>query len=182
MDIYNLITSRHSCRKFSNKIIPDKYLTQIIECGLSAPSAMNTQPWHFVIIKDKKIIKNLKDLTKTAFENSDVEWRKVWSKKENFDPFYNPQVLILVCNNNQIKNSQNDCCFAVMNMTLMAESLGLGSCIIQDICWAINEDNKQTYKIPNQFSIYLSIALGFPKLKNKNKKIFNNSKYDIIEN
>ncbi len=68
-----------------------------------------------------------------------------------------------------------------MNITLMAESLGLGSCIIQDICWAIDEDNKQTFKIPENFSIYLSIALGFPKLKNKNKKNLDISKFDVIE-
>ena len=54
MDVFVLIITRHSCRKFIDKNIPDEYLTQIIECGLSAPSAMNTQPWHFVIIKDKK--------------------------------------------------------------------------------------------------------------------------------
>lgn len=180
MDIYNLITSRHSCRQFTNEELSNDMLKQIIECGLSAPSAMNRQPWFFVVIKDGKVIKKLKDLAKSSFLNSGIEWRQNWAKKEDFNPFYAPKALILICNKQEIKNSQQDCCYAVMNMSLMAESLGLGSCIIQDICWAINKDNQEEFKIPKDYSIYLALALGFQEKQNKLKKTFDNSKFTVI--
>lgn len=178
--IYNLITTRHSCRKFLQKEIPQEFINKIIECGLSAPSAMNKQPWHFVLIKDKQVINNLTNLARKSFLTSDVEWRINWASKEDFSPFYNPDSLILICNNNQIKNSKNDCCFAVENMSLMASSLGLGSCIIQDICWAINNDNQETFEIPKNFSIYLSLAIGYPEKNSQSIKNFDKSKITIL--
>ena len=132
--MYELITKRHSCRKFLSKEVSDENIEKILECGLLAPSAMNKQPWFFVVIKNKKIINKLKELAKNSFLSSGIEWREKWAKREEFSPFYDPNVMILICNDKNVVNSKNDCCFATENMTLMAESLGLGSCIIQDIC------------------------------------------------
>ncbi len=179
-ELYNLITTRHSCRKFSDKSVADDDIYKIIECGLAAPSAMNRQPWFFVVIKDKSVTNNLKKLAKTAFENSDNDWRKNWAKQPNFDPFYNPNVMVLICNKKDVPNSKNDCCFAVQNMSLMAESLELGSCIIQDVCWAIDETNQADFNIPSDYEIYLALSVGYPALKSTTKKTINTSKYTII--
>ena len=54
--IYELITKRHSCRKFLSKEVSDENIEKILECGLLAPSAMNKQPWFFVVIKNKRKI------------------------------------------------------------------------------------------------------------------------------
>lgn len=179
--VYNNIINRHSCRKFLDQDINVKDIDQILKCGLSAPSAMNLQPWYFVVVKNKDTIKKLNSLAKKSFLNSKVEWREKWAKTNNFSPFYFPDTLILICYDKNIKNAKNDCCFAVENMSLMASSLGLGSCIIQDICWAINEKNKQEFGIPNNYSIYLSLALGYPLNQINVERNFDMKKISIIE-
>lgn len=179
-EVYDLIMTRHSCRKFLDKEVLDNDILKIINCGLTAPSAMNKQPWFFVVIKNKSIINNLKNLAKKAFANSDDVRRNNLASQPNYDPFYNPSAMILICNKKDVPYSKNDCCFAVQNMTIMAESLGLGSCIIQDICWAIDESNKSEFQIPNDYEIYLALSIGYPHLINDNKKIIDATKYTII--
>lgn len=180
-DVYNLMTTRHSCRKFQDKEVLDDDIIKIINCGLSAPSAMNKQPWFFVIVKDKKTINKLNNLAKEAFNHSGEQWREKWAEQTNFSPFYNPNILILVCNKKNVNYSKNDCCFAVQNMTIMAESLSLGSCIIQDICWAIDESNKSEFQIPNDYEIYLALSIGYPFVINKSSKHIDASKYTTIK-
>lgn len=179
-ELYELITTRHSCRKFAKRKVPQKSIDKILECGLCAPSAMNKQPWHFVIVDKKSKIEEMTKLAQNAFLNSGIDWRISWAKQENFSPFYNPNVVIVVCNNKSVPNSRNDCCFALMNMTLMAQCMGISSCIIQDACWAIDEYNKKDFGILEGFSVCYALSVGYPKTENRSKKVIDKSKISII--
>ena len=53
------ILSRHSVRKFTGESINEDDLNAIIKAGMAAPSAMNIQPWSFIVITDKIILNNL---------------------------------------------------------------------------------------------------------------------------
>ncbi|MBW2637117.1 MAG: nitroreductase [Deltaproteobacteria bacterium] len=50
MDIEEAIRSRKSIRKYKTDPVPKKILREILEIAQRAPSAMNTQPWEFVVI------------------------------------------------------------------------------------------------------------------------------------
>jgi len=50
------ITSRYSCRAFTDQIPTDAQLTTIAEASLASPSAMNRQPWRVIVVKDRKLI------------------------------------------------------------------------------------------------------------------------------
>ena len=179
-ELYNLITTRHSCRKFSGKEISAEDLRKIVECGLCAPSAMNRQPWHFIVIQDKQMFKNLNKHAKESFAQFGETWQKDWAKRADFSVFYDPDAMIVVCSDDSVKFSKNDCCFAVMNMNLMAEALGIGSCIIQSIDWAIDDTNKEEFGIPEGYSPYLALSLGYPAAENLAKKKFDNSKFKFL--
>ncbi len=179
--MYNLITHRHSERKFSSKKISDADISKIIDAGLSAPSGMNTQPWHFTVIQNDQVKQELVNNCKIAFEKSGVDWRKNWATKDNFDPFYSPDIIVVISNNLAIEKSNEDCCFAIQNMVLMAESLGLSSCIIRDICWAIDQSNQAKYGIPEGYSCFMCISIGYATNKNTSAKILNKSKANIIK-
>ena len=178
--MYNLITHRHSERRFTNKNISQEDIQKVIDAGLAAPSGQNTQPWHFTVIQDKDTQKELVNNCKRAFLEHGADWRKNWAKKENFNPFYSPDIIIVISNNSSVENSNEDCCFAIQNMVLMAESLGLSSCIIRDICWAINKDNKEIYAIPEEFDCFMCIAIGYAENKNTNKKKLDQSKVNYL--
>ncbi|MBE0633220.1 nitroreductase family protein [Candidatus Bathyarchaeota archaeon] len=48
------ILGRRSIRKFTGAQIPDEDVKKLLEAAMSAPSACNQQPWHFVVVRDKK--------------------------------------------------------------------------------------------------------------------------------
>ena len=50
-----LAKNRRSIRRFKPDPIPDEYVDKIIEAARWAPSGFNSQPWEFVVIKDKKL-------------------------------------------------------------------------------------------------------------------------------
>ena len=74
--MYELITRRHSIRKYTSQQVSDEDISKIIDAGLAAPSGQNTQPWHFTIIKDKQVQKELVDNCKQTFMASSSDWRK----------------------------------------------------------------------------------------------------------
>jgi nitroreductase len=53
--LLELVKTRRSIRRFKPDPVPDEYIDKIIEVARWAPSGYNTQPWDFVIIKDKKL-------------------------------------------------------------------------------------------------------------------------------
>lgn len=60
----NTIKERRSTRRFKQEQIPKEALDAIIEAGLYAPSAHNQQSWHFTVVQDPKLIKELNQATK----------------------------------------------------------------------------------------------------------------------
>lgn len=55
MDTQNfldVIKTRRSVRRFSNKPIPSEIMNQILDCGLIAPNSSNLQPWEFYWIRN----------------------------------------------------------------------------------------------------------------------------------
>jgi len=56
MDLFDAITGRTSIRRFKQTPVPDGDIRKILDAGRLAPSANNTQPWSFLVIKDKAVL------------------------------------------------------------------------------------------------------------------------------
>lgn len=56
MDAIEAILSRRSIRKYRKKVVPKKLIDELLGAAMHAPSACNEQPWHFVIIQDRRIL------------------------------------------------------------------------------------------------------------------------------
>ena len=50
-----LIKKRRSIRQFKPDPIPDEYVDKIIEAARWAPSGYNSQPWEFIVVREKKL-------------------------------------------------------------------------------------------------------------------------------
>ena len=62
-----LLEKRRSIRKFSDQPVDTDTVKEIIKESTLAPSSGNGQPWKFIIVNDKKIIKNLSDDSKKKY-------------------------------------------------------------------------------------------------------------------
>ena len=60
-DFFNKIKTRRTIRDFSSKEIPEEILENAIKSAGRAPSGANQQPWHFVMVSNKKIKKSIRD-------------------------------------------------------------------------------------------------------------------------
>jgi nitroreductase len=54
--VEKVILERRSVRKFKDKQVPEKLVRRVLEAGRFAPSAGNSQPWRFIVVRDKKMI------------------------------------------------------------------------------------------------------------------------------
>jgi nitroreductase len=58
-DFLNVIYTRRSVRKFTGEPVKKEDLTEILRAGMSAPSAVNVQPWAFVTVTDRDTLDEL---------------------------------------------------------------------------------------------------------------------------
>jgi nitroreductase len=56
MDLFDAIKGRKSIRRFKQAQVPDEDIRRILDAGRLAPSANNTQPWSFLVIRDKAVL------------------------------------------------------------------------------------------------------------------------------
>jgi nitroreductase len=59
MDLFDAIKGRTSIRRFKRTPVPDEDIARILDAGRLAPSANNTQPWSFLVIKEKETLKKM---------------------------------------------------------------------------------------------------------------------------
>lgn len=78
IDFYNSIKNRRTVRHFDNKRMDLQIIKNAILSAGTAPNGANLQPWHFVIIKDKKIKKKIR----IAAEKEEISFYKNKAPKE----------------------------------------------------------------------------------------------------
>ncbi|WP_042698070.1 nitroreductase family protein [Thermococcus sp. PK] len=62
MNVLELAKRRRTVRKFKNKKPPIEKLLRALEAAKEAPSGMNAQPWHFVIIESIEMKKQVREI------------------------------------------------------------------------------------------------------------------------
>lgn len=53
MEVFDAIRTVLAVRAFEDKPVPDELVDRILESGRLTASAMNKQPWHFILVKDR---------------------------------------------------------------------------------------------------------------------------------
>lgn len=59
MDAIEAILSRRSIRRYTSQKVSGQLIKELLEAAMSAPSASNEQPWHFIIINEPKILEDI---------------------------------------------------------------------------------------------------------------------------
>lgn len=63
MDAITALKTRHSVRAFEDRPIPKEILEDIVDCGRLAASAINIQPWEFVVLTTPELLRKVADST-----------------------------------------------------------------------------------------------------------------------
>ncbi|MCD8241651.1 MAG: nitroreductase family protein [Lachnospiraceae bacterium] len=137
------IMERRSTRKYNEKPVSEEQLSDIVEAGRFAPTGGNSQTVHFVVITNAEIRKELRGLVKDAFARMELQEGQYasiqnairLSKRGTYAFDYHAPILIVVANRKGYPNAMADSACALQNMMLEAESLGVGSCWINQLHW-----------------------------------------------
>ena len=161
MNTLEAIKTRRSTRRFSDRRIEAGDLDMIVSAGRYAPSGGNSQSCHFIVIRSKKVLAKLAELAQAAFAEMEVTENMYKSlansvkasKKGGYVFHYDPDVLIIVANQQDYGNNIADTACALENMMLAANELGLGSVWINTSC---SEDLLATNSL---VFVYLKMSL-----------------------
>ncbi len=176
-NVIDNIMNRRSVRRYNDKSVSKAIIEQIIEAGRFAPSSHNSQPWRFVVITDRKLIKELSDMVKKWYRNllrlsavlkfnksikkiSESAKKRVTTDKDLF--FYDAPLLILICAEPK-GFALVDCACAAQNMMLAARSLGIGSCWIGFADRAFRSRKLlDKAEVPKELKVMASLVFGYP--------------------
>jgi len=66
MDVFEAIRTLFAVRRYRDKPVPEDVLRRVLEAGRLSPSAMNKQPWHFVVVQDPNMLRQLGTAAQTG--------------------------------------------------------------------------------------------------------------------
>jgi len=151
--ILKAILERRSVRAYTQEMLTEAELDALLKAAIYAPSAMNTQAWHFTVIRDQEL---LTEVSRAAHVNAGRE-------PDDGHVFYHAPVAILTsAPAGEVVNGA----LAVENMALAAHGLGLGSVIIGFANMAFSEGKNAELlaklKLPEGYAPVLWLAVGYP--------------------
>lgn len=149
MDFKDLAQRRYSVRSYQSTPVDHKQLLKVIGVALLAPSAVNFQPWKFVVVTDPELLARLhscyhREWFKTApacivaIGDHDKGWHRPTDDKDYTDI---------------------DVAIAIDHLMLAATEIGLGTCWI---CHFNAEKCAEIFDLPANFEPIAMIPIGYP--------------------
>jgi nitroreductase len=148
-DMLDVIRKRRTIRKFTDKDVSEEQVETLLEMAMCAPSQLDRKPWHFVVIRDKGLQKQLADLLR-------------------LHPYLETApVVIAVCGlPNASPTWIMDVSAATENMLLAATAMGLGAVWVgspDTAMWDLCEEAlHDALAIPLNVRIPALVAVGHP--------------------
>ena len=149
METIETLLTRRSIRKYKNQKIEKDKIDIILKSAMYAPSAMNLQAWHYVVIDDKNVLNE----TIKSIPHAEL--------------LIQTPAAILVCGDASIEKNESwmiqNCSAAIQNILLAAHGLGLGTCwiaihgmeeVVKTVC--------KQFNLPENVIPISLITLGYP--------------------
>lgn len=174
------IYKRRSVRNYSEREVPDEIIREIIRAGTYAPTAVNKQPWRFVVVKNRQLIEEYDERAKKVFlvafkdtENPDLVRYVQHLSKPATRILYGAPVFILVFASPDVID-ELDCALAAENMMLAAQSLGIGSCWI-GLAAGLGNDMEflKEVGVPEGHKLIAPLIFGYPAKENQRAPVRN---------
>ncbi len=150
MNFKELAQRRHSVRSYQSTPVEKEKLIQVVEAALLAPSAVNFQPWKFVIVNDPSLLAKLQScyhrewfksapVCIVAIGDHDKGWHRPTDGKDYTDI---------------------DVAIAIDHLMLAATEIGLGTCWI---CHFNAEKCAEIFQLSSNYEVIAMIPIGYPE-------------------
>lgn len=143
MDVSEAIRTKRAVRQYQDKPIPDDAVRAILNAGRLSQSAKNLQPWHFIAIRERALLKKVAELGRFSPHLGDAALGIVILTPPPEERF---QILF-------------DAGQASAYMQLAAWELGIGSCMVTSYD---REKLRGVLGFPPDVHVRVAIAFGYP--------------------
>ena len=145
------IRKRRTIRRYTDQELSDQQIETLLEMAMSAPNRLNRQPWHFVVIRDKRLQKKLADFL-------------------GLHPYLEtaPVVIAAAARPKLSTTWQMDVSAAIENMLIAATAMGLGTAWVGEpgsTLWNMAEEMlHDALHIPAELGVRIPalVAVGYP--------------------
>jgi nitroreductase len=143
MDAIEVLKTRRSVRAYRRESVPKKIIEDIVDCGRLAATAVNIQPWEFVVVTDSEMLRRIAEITDHGKFIAEA-----------------PACVLVLCEDT--KYYLEDGSAATQNILLAARAHGLGA------CWVAGDKKPYASEIcrlvgaPRGYKLVSLIPLGYP--------------------
>ena len=170
--LMDIIKSRHSIRKYTDRQISREDLEKILEAGSFAPNARGGQRSMMVAVRDKELTTKIGQMNLAKFDRMHLAGSFVSKEQPSTidDPtikngFYDaPTVVCVFCQDNFLFKTADAFCM-MENMLLQATELGIASCIISRGYETFDSPEgrqlMEAWKVPQGYTCQGFVILGY---------------------
>jgi nitroreductase len=171
-ELFSVIRMQRAHRAFTDEPVPDEVVERVLEAATFAPSAENTQPWVFIVVRDADARARIGELNRQAWEGGGREFSRPRLSPEVFAKveagatggIANAPVLVIVggdtsrCVEAVLEASVWP---AVQNLLLAAQALGLGASLTT-ITTVFGDELRSLLALPDHVRPLGVVPLGWP--------------------
>ena len=180
-ELLKIMQHRRSVRVYKTGKVTDQQLQSILEAARWAPSGANTQPWEFVVTRDRKKMKRVREIYANEWKQRKLE-DPVHYKGLKKDYVGDVSVLVLACGDARTKQVylttrqaadreklfQASIANAVQQMMLAAASMNLGTVWVS-VREEVEPELRKLFKVPPELRLLWVVPIGharsWPKAK-----------------
>lgn len=141
------ILNRRSTRSFTEDVVPEEKIRQLLDAGFHANSAHHLCPWHFIVVDNTAIL------------------RELYLAHPNMAVLKTAPAALIVCGDSERSPDfwPDDCAAATENILIAAQCVELGSfwCAIYPRIQRM-ESVRRLFGLPENIKPYSVVALGTP--------------------
>lgn len=141
MDVFNAIRTRRTVRDFKPDPVPDAIIHKMLQAARWSPSSSNTQPWHFIVVRDGDTIRRLGEICTQG-------------------TFIGQAPLAIAVVMGETRRPQLDAGRALQQMELVGWSEGLGTCFV-GIRGEQQTEVKALLDIPEEMELITVLPFGY---------------------
>lgn len=142
MEAVKALKTRKSIRMYKKNKVSRKTIKKILDCGRLAPTAMNVQPWEFVVVENKETLKKIADIMKHSQFFGDA-----------------PVCIFVFCKNTEYYLEDGSA--ATENILIAANAFNLGSCWIAGDKQGYAKNISEILKVPDNYNLVSIVSVGF---------------------
>ena len=143
MDAIEMLKTRRAVRAYTSEPVPQEIIEDVVDCGRLAATAINIQPWEFVIVTDPGLRRRLAETSDHGKFIADA-----------------PVCVVVLCSDTQYYLEDGSA--ATENILLAARAHGLGACWVAGDKKPFASEICRLVGAPQNFKLVSLIPIGYP--------------------